>query len=210
MHCNGVQNALHYLDDFLFVGSAGNTSCPKQYTALATCRTLGVPIAPEEVQGPAQVLTFLGIEINTIRMQLSLPDTKLSEPREALRFWTDRKSCTNHQLLFLIGRLHHATCLQQHQECTITSASPTLHAQTSTGGIPFLLSWNGISMLPPSQPQVSIESDVSGAWGCTAIWNSHLFQIQWPEIWQASNITAKELLLIVVAAATWGCNGQAT
>ena len=220
MHCNGVQHALHYLDDFLFVGPAGNSSCANQlHTALATCRTLGVPIAPEKIQGPAQVLTFLGIEINTITMQLTLPDTKLSELREALRFWTDRKSCTKRQLLSLIGRLHHAASVVKpgrtflrHLINLSTTASKLHHhirlSESSRSDIhwwnTFLSSWNGISMLPPSQPQVSIESDASGAWGCATIWNSHFFQIQWPETWQASNIAAKELLPIVVAAATWG------
>ena len=61
MHCNGVQHPLHHPNDFLFIGPAGNTSCANQlHTTLATCRTLGVPIAPEKVQGPAPILTFLG------------------------------------------------------------------------------------------------------------------------------------------------------
>ena len=32
-----------------------------------------MPLAPEKQDGPAEVLTFLGIEIDTIRQELRLP-----------------------------------------------------------------------------------------------------------------------------------------
>ena len=47
-------------------------------------------------------------------------------------------------------------------------------------------------------------SDASGAWGCGAYWHSSWFQLQWSSRSHHLPIAVKELLLIIVAAATWG------
>ena len=55
-------------------------------------------------------------------------------------------------------------------------------------------------------PLIEIWSDASGSWGCGAWWNVDWFQIEWKD-WPAfanACIAAKELLLIIVAAAVWG------
>ena len=55
-------------------------------------------------------------------------------------------------------------------------------------------------------PDIKVWSDVSGTWGCTAVWNGKWFQISWkdhPEFMDTS-IVAKEMLPIAVAAAIWG------
>ena len=52
--------------------------------------------------------------------------------------------------------------------------------------------------------EVKLTSDASGRWGCGAFCGREWFQLQWPERVQASNITVKELVPIVLAAAVWG------
>lgn len=39
---------------------------------LRVCHELGMPVASEKVEGPAMILTFLGIELDTIKMELKL------------------------------------------------------------------------------------------------------------------------------------------
>ena len=73
----GVETALHYLDDFLILGSPGSTACQEALDiTLALCGELGFPIAPEKTEGPSSSLVFLGIEIDTERQILCLPDDK--------------------------------------------------------------------------------------------------------------------------------------
>ncbi len=41
--------------------------------ALDVCAGAGVPVVPQKIEGPATELTFLGIELDTGRMELRLP-----------------------------------------------------------------------------------------------------------------------------------------
>ena len=112
MHCNGIHNSIHYPDDFLFAGPPDSPQCMSNLEiALVSCSDLGVPVAPEKVVGPSSTITFLSIELDTVNLQLCLPEDKVSELRLIIRAWTSQssKSYTKHQLLSLIGKLHHAS-----------------------------------------------------------------------------------------------------
>ena len=70
---------------------------------------LGIPLAEEKCEGPGTLLTFLGIEVNTVDITLSLQATKLKQIQRELEQWSHRKSCRRRQELeSLIGLLHHA------------------------------------------------------------------------------------------------------
>jgi hypothetical protein len=74
LQARGVAWQLHYLDDFLLMGPPGHAACATALeTALDTCRQLGVPVAAHKTEGPATQLTFLGIQVATHAMSLSLP-----------------------------------------------------------------------------------------------------------------------------------------
>ena len=105
-----VPSVIHYLDDFLFVGRPHSQECAGALdTAISTCQGLGVPLAPEKVQGPASVITFLGIELDSEAQQLCLPQDKLEHIRSSLAVWGRKRACTKRELLSLIGVLQH-TC----------------------------------------------------------------------------------------------------
>ena len=73
----GVQHIYHYLDNFIVLCSPGTEECGAYLSTLQqVCQELGVPLAPEKQDGPAEVLTSLGIEIDTIRQELRLPAKK--------------------------------------------------------------------------------------------------------------------------------------
>jgi len=68
-------------------------------------------------------------------------------------------------------------------------------------------SWNGCSILKHpavSHPDVSAQTDASGAWGCTAVLNAYWLQLQWPQEWQNIGIMAKELVPIILTCVVWG------
>ena len=79
MLIHGVQYQLHYLDNFLFLGGPASTECVSNLeTALQIYERLGVPVASHKTGGPTTCLTFFGIQIDTMAIELSLALDKLS------------------------------------------------------------------------------------------------------------------------------------
>ena len=65
-------------DDYLVLGSPSKEERGASLRIQQrVCPEHGVPLAPEKQDGPAEVLTFLGIEINTIKQEMCLPSEKL-------------------------------------------------------------------------------------------------------------------------------------
>ena len=105
----GIPNSANYLDDF-FLADAGNTSkCQENLNkALALFQSLGVPLAPEKIVPPTECLSFLGIEINSKSMELSLPHEKRLSLISKLQNWSHKRKCTKRELLSLVGSLSFA------------------------------------------------------------------------------------------------------
>ena len=93
--CEGVGSVIHYLDDFLLAGSPGSLQCACDLnTFWSSFSRLGVPVATQKLEGPTTCLTFLGIEINTMALQLRLPQVKLVELRALVSTWMGKPRCT--------------------------------------------------------------------------------------------------------------------
>ena len=112
----GVGMALHYLDDFLVLGPPDQPVCAEALaTTLAVCEELGFPVAEDKTEGPSTTFTFLGIEIDTLQLQLRLPQDKLLRLTSTIASWmrlsdqqTPCRSATKRDLLSLVGLLCHA------------------------------------------------------------------------------------------------------
>ena len=223
----GVQVAIHYLDDFLFLGPPGGSACAESLQcALRLCEVLGVPVASEKTEGPSTALTFLRVEIDSVAGQLRLPKDKLADLRGTLQAWmrpgrpcTPKGSGTKRDLLSLIGRLHHASRVVKPGRAFIRSlidasmsVSPLDHhvslnadsrADIAWWSV-FVSEWNGVSLMLPPIAETTISSDASGSWGCGAVCDGRWFQLSWPMAWRGTPISPKELVPIVVALALWG------
>ena len=67
LHNAGIQHLTHYLDDFLFlVAPHINDGAQILSLAMRDFSKLGVPVARHKTEGPACVITFLGVCIDTI------------------------------------------------------------------------------------------------------------------------------------------------
>ena len=78
---SGIPCILHYLDDFIIIASPDSPDCAAFLAILEkVCRVLGIPLAAHKRVGPTTLLLFLGIEIDTITGELSLPADKLEDP----------------------------------------------------------------------------------------------------------------------------------
>ena len=59
----------HYLDDFFTCGDALSTECAANLQQmLLTCADLGFSVQPTKVQGPTTELEFLGIVVDSVKM----------------------------------------------------------------------------------------------------------------------------------------------
>ena len=109
----GVEQVIHYLDDYFFVESPQRPATALG-TAIRTLSDLGIPLAPEKVEGPSTKLTFLGIELDSDLMTARLPEDKLERLKDVLAAWQDHKACTKQELLSLVGVLQHAIMVVRH------------------------------------------------------------------------------------------------
>ena len=69
----------HYLD-FFTAGPADSPQCQSNLTIIQQVfDKVGVPLAPDKLEGPTTVLTYLGMEIDSDNQVIRLPDDKYSD-----------------------------------------------------------------------------------------------------------------------------------
>ena len=221
LHWAGIHNLIHYLDDFLFMGTPDSEEGAHILAlALRIFQILGFPVAPHKTEGPATLVTFLGILLDTVAMEMRLPAEKIERLKALLRTWSVRKACTRKELQSFLGHLSHAasvvrpgrTFLRELFNLMHRTKAPHHHIRLTAGARAdvawwkcFLQHWNGSSFFPPPNPSAHVFSDASGSYGCGAFLKGvGWFKVEWPEDWLEVNISAKELVPVVVAAAIWG------
>ena len=205
----------------MVAGSLAEANYQKEIL-ISTCSALGVPLEPSKLEGPSTSLSFLGIEFDTMALQLRLPTDKLLRLKAELNSAISRRCMKKHSLQSLTGLLQHATKV-------IRPGRPflrRLHALQSVGSFPyhqirlniaaradiiwwhtFVESWNGLSLLWSvgiCSPDTIVVSDASGSWGCGAYCSSYWFNMKWPPQAQHFPIAVKELFPVVIAAAIYG------
>ena len=90
----------HYLDDFSIVNSPKSAVCGRNLQmALETCEEMGFPVAREKTEGPATIVTLLGIILDSELMQLRLPLEKLEKLRELVARWRIRGNCSHWRVI---------------------------------------------------------------------------------------------------------------
>ena len=217
----GVAQVYHYLDDFVTLGEPEKDTCAHNLRIiLQVCEELGVTVALNKCVDSTVCLTFLGIEIDSVNMEMRLPAEKLARLRDTIEQWKGSKSCTKRELLSLIGQLGHACkvvkpgriFLSQMIKLSTVAKQLDHHIRLNQAfqadlawWSAYVSQWNGVSLLWDEEaPSAVLTSDASGSWGCGAFWQTHWFQLQWPESLPHLHITVKELIPIVISAAVWG------
>ncbi len=224
----GVSDIQHYLDDFLLVGPPASPLCERHLqTCFSLCEILGVPIADDKTEGPSTSIAYLGFVLDSEKLELRLPQDKLSKVRAHLAKWSGQRVGTQRDLLSLIGLLQH--CCQ-----AIVPGRPFLRRLIDRAHsvselhhfvrlsvwerddiewwFRLLQCWNGRSLfLFPAweqAPRIAITSDAAGSIGFAAIYNGVWFAGRWPSGAEDVNIAVKELIPIVLAAHIWGSSWE--
>ena len=226
-----IEVLIHLLDDFLSVEPPD-----KEPTALVLLKQifqyLGVPLAPDKVFGPSQVLEFLGIILDTQLMQARLYPEKIQMLQQAISSLQSHRKCTKRQLLSLIGSLSFATRIVVpgcpflsrliKLSCTVSGLE---HFVYLNNGVRedlnmwsiFLQNWNGRSFFLEDQltsaADLSLYTDASGAHGYGAYYQGQWFRGDWVQgqrlgVDKGTSIAYQELFPIVLAASIWGHTWQ--
>ena len=134
--------------------------------------------------------------------------------------WKAKKSCRRMELESLLGLLSHAAMVVrpgrtfQHELFRLLHLTRAPHHFVClTAGARadlawwwcFLKEWSSLSFFPRSEADFHVLSDASGSFGCGAVVDCMaMFQLVWPVSWDIIDISVKELVPVVVAAALWG------
>lgn len=104
----------HILDDFLIIEPPAPTApaeslCQASLSSMIlTFKTLNIPISAAKTEGPYKVLQFMGIILDSHKMEARLPEDKIERIKTALCEFRSKRSTTLHELQSLIGTLNFA------------------------------------------------------------------------------------------------------
>jgi hypothetical protein len=210
----GIHFIIHYLDNFLVMGSPASSDCAAALDKLrAIFDRLGLPVAEEKLEGPVTSLVFLGFTLDTRLLEVRLPAVKLKELQDLLHQWCGRKVCTRKELESLTGKLAHAARVvrpgktfmgrmfrllggvrQAHHRVRLNlSFRSDLQWWDS-----FIMNWNGVSLMrPPARPHAHVWTDASGHFGCGALVpaSQEWFQLRWPDATQGNGCGSRRKVL---------------
>ena len=91
---------------FLFVGPSASSCAGVLRVFSSLCNQLGVPIAKEKTEGPVQTITYLGLEIDAVQMQVQVPKGKVQALCEHIHQSLSKKKITLCSVQSLVGSLN--------------------------------------------------------------------------------------------------------
>lgn len=217
---------VHYLDDFLFVGSADSSDCTGlMHQFLELCEYLGVPIAPEKTQGPSNCLEFLGLGIDSVQGTIFVPKEKVDELLGKIKYVLGSKKVTKKELESLVGSLAfvvkalpagRAFCRRIYG--ALQGIARPFHFIRVSNEIKldlqmwvvFLENFNGFTKFSTvdwsMDDTFEFYTDSSGAYGCGVVFGDEWSWLAWPVDWSQDikkDITFLELVPIVLGIFIW-------
>ncbi|KAJ8259625.1 hypothetical protein GJAV_G00171580 [Gymnothorax javanicus] len=219
---------LHLLDDFLVVDFPVSPPARCITAVRNVFSSLGVPLSEEKTVGPSTRIEFLGIALDSVLMQASLPEEKLCRMRDILKAFSSATSVLKRDLLSLLGHLNFAMRIIPQGRSFVSrllDLSKTvkdLHDdiildQGCLSDIRFwslfLDQWNGISFfykdVSETSASIKLFTDAAPSVGFGGFVKGEWFSEAWPKEMldlppDCKSIALFELYPIVVAALLWG------
>ena len=218
----GIDYTTHVLDDFIFVNKSYEACNKDLKQFLQMCNHIGVPIAHDKTYDACQIITFLGYELDTVKMEARLPQDKIQKCRDMLNWFLTMEKVTLKQLQSLIGLLNFAcniiipgrAFLRRLINLTIGIQKPFYRIRLTKEvkadlevWLQFIANFNGKCMFLPEQflssSTLKLYTDASGAVGYAAIFGSQWLYGLWNDNWRHRNIAVLEFYPIVLAVETW-------
>ena len=217
----GVSVVYHYLDDYITLGPPQNSACQNNLDImLQTCAEVGFAVNPRKVKGPSTVLEFLGIVIDTNRMELRISEERLCNILDELENWRGKKRGKKRDILSLVGKLLFIAkvvrsgrsfvrrLIEVSKKVKNLNHSVRLNKQFQadiTWWLTFLPKWNGVGLMYDRDWTTSVDIELftdasnlamagyyQGAWFVELVGD------------RKESISWREMYAVVQAAATWG------
>ena len=214
---------LNYLDDF-----AGAERGQYATVAFLMLRELlkksGFEEAQDKACPPSEIMIFLGILFNTIKMTMEITPDRLAEIKSLVMLWLDKKTASLKEIQQLLGKLNFVGCCVQPSRVFVNRILNWLrdcyHDKNKEYDIPedvikdlvwwnkFMPTYNGVSMLDYGE-WFEIDGVLSSdacLTGCGGICENLYFHRVFPSfiVDQQLHISALELLSVVVNLKLWG------
>lgn len=168
---------LAFLDDFAGCEISQQRAQLAYNTFLQLTRSLGLKLATEKCQEPTSTMQWLGYDIDTSLMSVSIPQDRLRQVLGECTLWLAKTRASRSMIQSLVGRLIHlANCVRHARKFTARILSTLRHMissdQTWTTideGFKADVNWfrayaeasNGISLISPIKANIYIECDSS-------------------------------------------------
>ena len=211
----GIENVTKILDDFLFVNNS-KMKCSDDLNAfLDLCKTLNIPLASHKTVFPTNIITFLGIEIDSVNMTIQLPKEKLQQYKEDVNKFMARNTCKMKELKSITGKLQFATTAipagrsflrrlyngtRKHQPRSAIAVSKGMKDDLRVW-TNFLNNYNGKTIISERKifsshdHTIWTDSSMSGFGGT---FHESWIKGTWPTSWKKLNITILELYPIYI------------
>ena len=210
----GLQHLVHYADDFFLVSSNNENVAQKDLTCMCNAfDELNIPLADEKIIGPSDIITYLGIEIKSKLLTISVPKDKYNELMETLRSWLNKNSCTKRQLLSLIGKLSFICkvvrpgriFLRRLINLSMSVVKLNHYINLNKQALADIRWWWELILetFQITSTDIKLFTDASSV-GFGAIYGKCWIQGIWDESAREYSIDFKELFAIVAAVITWG------
>ncbi|XP_065145726.1 uncharacterized protein [Paramisgurnus dabryanus] len=221
---------LHLLDDFLIITPTSSPPHSGLSTLVKVFSEIGVPLSKEKTLGPCTSIEFLGITLDSISFQASLPLEKIQRIALLLSNYILADRCTKQQLLALLGHLNYAIRIIPQGKSFVSNllakaaTIPSLHDKTTLDEAckmemrlwqQFLSSWNGISFFYNdyiTHPEdIQMYTDAAPSIGFGGYYSGRWFASEWPP--EFSNLIQKsdfpssalyKMYPVIIATILWG------
>ena len=109
MKRKGYDTIIAFLDDFLVIGRSYGECLQTLNELLRLLRHLGFQINYKKIEGPTREITFLGIVLNSITMNLSIPEEKLRDVESTMKSFLTSQKVNKRKIQSLVGKLNWIT-----------------------------------------------------------------------------------------------------
>ena len=224
----GIDTIFHLLDDFLTVDPPDGCSGERTMSLLTLLfGRLNIPLALHKCIGPTVCLEYLGIILDSSKMEADLPSDKVERILKFIEGLLEKTCCTKLVMLQLLGHFNFASRVILPGRSFV---SYLIHLSTTVKALHelvwldkhcredllmwyrFLKQWNGVSLF--YDPNQTISCDMELYTDASLIGFGGIFKTQWFfSIWPISipsvkdddlSMAFRELYPIVAAAILWG------
>ena len=218
----GIPQVFGYIDDFCVLGESKEECVQNASKFLTLLKELGFVTNRDKTEGPSQVMTVLGIEVDAPLQQLRIDSQRLQNILTLLQQWSSKSKASKREIASLVGKLHFVATvcpsgrsflrrlieLMKKAEYWDSEIEMTAEAKADIlWWNCFLPYWNGVSMIPDfswtTDADITLYTDACPT-GAGGFYQGRWFHFLFKDWLFKQSMPFKELFAVALALATWG------